>query len=111
MGTQVALSTDIHPNLLATHLHWEDLNIICKRVKRPACAEIKACRMPVAGKNAIAAGAAIQGKAHVGAAVIQRVHVPSRVPEDEGTPSDMHCLAPPCVQVVDGCHSLPIGTS
>src|SRR5215471_17372179 len=98
MGTRVALPTDIHPNLLATHLHREDLNIIRKLVKRPARAEIKACLMPVAGENAIAAGATIQGKAHVGAAVIQRVHVPGRVPEDKSTPSDMHGLASPCVQ-------------
>ena len=38
MGTRVALPTDIHPNLLAKHLHREDLHIICKLVKRPACA-------------------------------------------------------------------------
>jgi hypothetical protein len=61
-----------HPDLAITHLGGAGRYVVCPQIKGTATRKIEAGVVPVAGQGAVLNAAAIQGKAHVRAAIVER---------------------------------------
>ena len=61
-----------HPDLVITHLGEGGRHVVCPQIEGAATGEIEAGVVPVASQGAILDAAAIQGKAHVRAAIVER---------------------------------------
>ena len=62
----------IEPDLAVSHLGAERGHVVGKGIEGTAAGQIELCMMPVASEDAVLNRAAVQGKAHVGAAIINR---------------------------------------
>ncbi len=71
---QVGAGGQVHPHLVAAHVHRKSAHVIGPLVESPAACQVETGVVPVAGENAVLERAALQGKAHVRAAVIYRVN-------------------------------------
>ena len=61
-----------HPDLAIAHLGGAGRHVVCPQIEGTATREIEAGVVPVAGQGAVLDAAAIQGKAHVRAAIVER---------------------------------------
>src|SRR5262245_13011525 len=61
-----------HPDLAITHLGGAGRHVVCPQIEGTATREIEAGVVPVTGQGAVLDAAAIQGKAHVRAAIVER---------------------------------------
>src|SRR5215472_5631125 len=84
IGAHVPLGRSVDPDLLAVQLDREDLHVVGKLVEGAPGTEIKASGVPVAGEDATGTGAAVEGEAHMRAAVVQSVDLAIGAPEHEG---------------------------
>src|SRR5260370_14906227 len=107
VGAGVELWRGIHPDLAATQLDREHLHVIGELVEGAAGAQVEARRVPVAGENAVAAGAAIQRETHVWAAIVQRKDLRARTPEHKRPPVHMDGLAISFVEIGERGGALP----
>jgi hypothetical protein len=61
-----------HPDFAVTHLGGAGRHVVCPQIEGTATREIEAGVVPVAGQGAVLDTAAIQGKAHMRAAIVER---------------------------------------
>ena len=102
VGRPVLPRREIDPHLAVPDLHGKDARLVGELVEGPAALEIEAGVVPVAGQDAVLQGAPVQGKAHVGTAVVHGVHPAiveeerERVPgnPDGGAPGGAHLVQP-----------------
>jgi hypothetical protein len=69
----IGMGGQVYPEFIAAYFDGEAANIVGELVEGSAAFEVEAGVMPVAGEDAVFDRAAIQGKAHVGAAVVYGV--------------------------------------
>src|SRR5215831_5888203 len=61
-----------YPDFAVTHLGGAGRHVVCPQIEGAATREIEAGVVPVAGQGAVLDAAAIQGKAHMRAAIVER---------------------------------------
>jgi len=73
MPCRIAVTEDRpHPDFAITHLCRASRHVVCPQIEGTAAREIEAGVVPVAGKGAVLDAAAIQRKAHMRAAIVER---------------------------------------
>ena len=97
---------DIHKNLSVAHLHRESGGVVRPQIEGAAGAEIEAGVMPMAGKDSILDAAAVKGKAHMGAAVVERVDFAFVVDEDDDMAVQMDGVQADFRNFCDSCNTL-----
>ena len=63
-----------HPDLAVTHLDRAGRHVVGPQIEGAAARQIEARVVPVAGQDAVLDAAAIQRKAHMRAAIVEREH-------------------------------------
>ena len=61
-----------HPDFAVTHLDGAGRHVVCPKIEGTATREIEAGVVPVAGQGAVLDAAAVQRKAHMRAAIVER---------------------------------------
>ena len=93
VGQFVAVAAQINPDVAVDHGRWERRHVVGPQVEGAAGRHVEARVMPVAGEDAVVDAAAIQGEAHVGAAVIQGVNAVAVADEHQGAVARAHSVA------------------
>jgi hypothetical protein len=75
VGEVVLSRSEVHPHIAVSDLHREDARLIGELVEGPAALEIEAGVVPVAGQDTVTYATAVQGKPHMGAAIVHGVHL------------------------------------
>src|SRR5262249_58667346 len=73
MSCRIAVTEDRpHPDFAVTHLCRASRHVVCPQIEGTAAREIEAGVVPVAGKGAVLDAAAVQRKAPMRAAIVER---------------------------------------
>src|SRR3954464_8467416 len=84
------LDGNIDPDLIVGNFDRKDTHIVSEEIECTAAGEIEAGVVPVAGQDAVTHRAAIQRKAHVRTAIIDRIDLIAVEEEYDGMPIDPH---------------------
>ncbi len=100
----------VHPHFFVAHLDWIDTYIVRPRIKCAPAGKVETRVVPVAGKDALFDRSAVQRKPHVGAAVVDGVHVAVVEEQRNRLPLDMNNLAASALHLIkagstDECRS------
>ena len=99
VGQFVAVVTQVDPDLAVDHFGWEGGDVVRPEVKRAARRQVEAGVVPVAGEDAVVDAAAIEGEAHVGAAVVQGVNAVAVADEHQSAVARAHSVAGPSGEI------------
>ncbi len=73
MRNRIVGNAHVDEHVVAVELHRKAPQLVGKLIERAAGREVEACVMPVTGEDPVAHGAAMEWKAHVWTAVVDRV--------------------------------------
>ena len=93
MGQFVAVVAQVDPDVAVDDLGREGRYVVRPQVEGAAGGQVEAGVMPVAGEDAVVDAAAIEGEAHVGAAVVQGVYAIAVTDEHQGAVTRAHPVA------------------
>ena len=100
----------VNPDLPVHHLYWKGAHVVGEGVEGAPAGKFKPGVVPVAGKNAVLHAAPVQGKPHVGTAVVHRVHLPVVAEDGDGVSTAGNHGAPLFLELVQGsCVDVSIG--
>ena len=93
----------LDPDLAVTHLDRTGRNVIGPEIERAAARQIEAGVMPMTGEDAVLDAAAIERKAHMRAAVVEREDASPVVDHQDRGMAAMHARADPWPSARRGC--------
>ena len=86
VGGGIGERPGVDQHVVAVDGHWEAAQLVGELVERPAGCQVEAGVVPVAGEDAVAHRPPVQRKAHVRAAVVDRVHLVAVGEQADGVP-------------------------
>jgi len=90
-----------YPDFAITHLGEAGRHVVCPQIEGAATREIEAGVVPVAGQGAILDAAAIQGKAHMRAAIVEREDTGFVVDDEYRSMRPVHDQSPLRLQLLE----------
>jgi hypothetical protein len=90
MDAWIDPGSEIKPNLLVPNLNGETAHIVGELIKCSTASKVEPCVMPMAGQDSIFERAAMERKAHMRTAVVDRENLPSIGKEDNDMAIDLH---------------------
>src|SRR5215831_2453062 len=97
-----------HPDFAVTDFGEAGRHVVCPQIEGTATREIEAGVVPVAGQAAILDAAAIQGKAHMWAAIVEREDTTFVVDDEYRTVRPVHDQPPLCLQLLEAARAYEI---
>jgi hypothetical protein len=94
-----------HPDFAVTHLGGAGRYVVCPQIEGTATREIEAGVVPVAGQGAVLDTAAIQGKAHMRAAIVEREDTTFVVDDKYRTVRPVHHQPPLFLQLLEAARA------
>ena len=98
-----------HPDFAVTHLGGAGRHVVCPQIEGTAAREIEAGVVPVAGQGAVLDAAAIQWKAHMRAAIVEREDTIFVVDDQYRSMRPVHDQPPLRLQLLQAARAHEIG--
>ena len=94
-----------HPDFAVTHLGGAGRHVVCPQIEGTATREIEAGVVLVAGQGAVLDTAAIQGKAHMRAAIVEREDTTFVVDDEYRSMRPVHHQPPLRLQLLEAARA------
>jgi hypothetical protein len=100
MANDIVRRTDVNEHVVAVQRDREATQLVRELIERAPRGEVEAGVMPVTGEDPVTDAAAMQRKAHVRAAVVDRVHLLPVREETDRVPVEVDDEPPRCSQLL-----------
>src|SRR5262245_64953087 len=106
MRTRIRVAEDgSHPDFAVTDFGGAARHVVCPQIEGAATREIEAGVVPVTGQGAVLDAAAIQGKAHMRAAIVEREDTTFVVDNEYRTVRPVHDQPPLRLQLLEAARA------